>query len=121
MRTSCFLAPSQNLYYSLWHYSADSSKIGLQVQSRRSPKSKLNTEKFFGLVLRESRKANGLTQEDLAYQSGYHPTYIGQLERGAKSPSLRTIITLAKTLNIPASELVARVEVLVGEAPPHDY
>jgi transcriptional regulator with XRE-family HTH domain len=30
--------------------------------------------------------------------AGYHRTYIGQLERGEKSPSLRTISDLAEAL-----------------------
>jgi hypothetical protein len=35
-----------------------------------------------------------ISQETLAFESGYHPTYIGQLERGKKSPSLRAILSL---------------------------
>ena len=47
------------------------------------------------MALRELRKQRGLSQETLAFESGYHPTYIGQLERGKKSPSLRTIVSIA--------------------------
>jgi transcriptional regulator with XRE-family HTH domain len=67
--------------------------------------------------LRERRKEQGLTQEELAFQSGYHPTYIGQLERGAKNPSLRTIMSLAAVLDTLGSELVRRVEVLISKNP----
>ncbi len=80
----------------------------MQHRNRRSPAA--TAEVCFGKVLREIRKAKGLSQEALAFESGYHPTYIGQLERGKKSPSLRTIMKVAKVLEIPASELLKRVE-----------
>jgi transcriptional regulator with XRE-family HTH domain len=65
--------------------------------------------------LRESRNGRGLTQEKLAFESGCHPTYIGQLERGKKSPSLRVIMALAAALNTRGSELIRRVESLMEE------
>ena len=68
------------------------------------------------MALREFRKAAGVTQEDLAFQSGYHPTYIGQLERGKKSPSLRTIMKLAAVLGTSGSDLILRVEGLLRES-----
>jgi transcriptional regulator with XRE-family HTH domain len=70
-------------------------------------------EELFGKVLREVRKGRGLSQEELAFESGYHPTYIGQLERGIKSPSLRTIMSLSVALNTPGSELLRRLEFLL--------
>lgn len=79
------------------------------MQQRR-PASGKTPEQRFGLALREIRKERHLTQEELAHRSGYHPTYIGQLERGRKSPSLRTILSLAAALNVPGTELVKRVE-----------
>jgi transcriptional regulator with XRE-family HTH domain len=67
-------------------------------------------EHVFGSVLREVRKGQGLSQQKLASESGYHATYIGQLERGVKSPSLRTIMSLAAVLQTPSSELLRRLE-----------
>jgi transcriptional regulator with XRE-family HTH domain len=67
-------------------------------------------EELFGQVLRDARHGRGLSQEQLAFESGYHPTYIGQLERGVKSPSLRAIMRLAAALGTPGSELLRRVE-----------
>lgn len=112
-----FLAP-ENLYYSLWYYSADGSNIAAQVQQRRSrnPR-KRSAEDFFGQALRERRKEQGLTQEELAFQSGYHATYVGQLERGKKSPSLRAIMSFATVLKTRASELIKRVEILLAGGP----
>jgi len=61
-------------------------------------------------VLRNIRESRGLSQEELAARAGYHRTYIGQLERGEKSPSLRTIFNLSSTLQVNPSVLIRRVE-----------
>ena len=39
-----------------------------------------------GEILRQLRKKRGLSQEELALESGYHRTYISLLERGQKNP-----------------------------------
>lgn len=70
-------------------------------------------EEAFGQVLRELRKARGISQEELAFRSGYHFTYIGQLERGKKSPSLRAITRLAAALGTRGSDILRNVEQLV--------
>jgi transcriptional regulator with XRE-family HTH domain len=81
------------------------------MQGHRSPSSRLpSSEQLFGEVLRELRRERGVSQEDLAFASGYHPTYIGQLERGKKSPSLRTIMSLAAVLGVLGSEILRRIE-----------
>ena len=72
-------------------------------------------EKAFGRVLREIRQKRGLSQEQLGFESGYHRTYISLLERGLKSPSLGTIMSLATALEIPATEMIRRVERHVGK------
>ena len=83
------------------------------MQAKKHKEEK-TAEECFGQALRERRKEQEMTQEELAFQSGYHPTYIGQLERGAKNPSLRTILSLAAVLNTAGSELVKRVELLLS-------
>ena len=67
-------------------------------------------EVAFGRVLRKVRQTRSLSQDDLGAKSGYHRTYIGQLERGEKSPSLRTMFDLAAALEILPSALVKDVE-----------
>jgi len=51
-----------------------------------------------------------MSQEELAHVSGYHRNYIGILERGEKSPSLRTLFNLAGALAISPSDILKRVE-----------
>ena len=65
----------------------------------------------FGLVLRRLRQKAELSQEGLAFESGYHRTYISLLERGKKSPSLQTIFNLSKILRIELSDFIKNVEV----------
>jgi transcriptional regulator with XRE-family HTH domain len=71
-------------------------------------------ELAFAKALLEFRKKHGISQEQLGFESGYHRTYISMLERGKMNPSLRTLLSLATALNIPAAEFVARVERLLG-------
>ncbi len=70
----------------------------------------MTIEEAFGMTLQDLRKARKLSQEQLGFESGYHRTYISQLERGHKSPSLRTIFQLATALKTLPSEMVLCVE-----------
>lgn len=66
--------------------------------------------KEFGLVVKQLRKALGLSQEALADEANLDRTFISQLETGTKQPSLTTIFRLAVALQVEASELLRRVE-----------
>jgi transcriptional regulator with XRE-family HTH domain len=67
-------------------------------------------ERVLGHVIAEERRRAGLTQEALAYRCKLHPTYISQLERGVKSPTLRVFRILAEALGESGSELLRRAE-----------
>ena len=56
------------------------------------------------------RLKRGLSQEQLGFESGYHRTYISQLERGLKNPSLNTVFDLAKVLEVSPSSLIQIIE-----------
>jgi transcriptional regulator with XRE-family HTH domain len=60
----------------------------------------------FGARLRELRQKRGLTQIDLAAESGLAGPYISDMERGLKVPSLTTLLRLALALDCKVSELV---------------
>jgi len=70
--------------------------------------------KSFGEVLQQLRRDRGLSQEELGFASGYHRTYISLLERGQKSPSIRTIFELSKALKVEPSEIIERVQSIVA-------
>lgn len=52
----------------------------------------------FGLALRRQRKAKGLSQE--AFSDVSSRTYLSELERGLKNPTLEKIEKLASTMEI---------------------
>lgn len=79
-------------------------KRAMEAERSRTP------ERAFGLTIRKIRRKRGFSQDRLAHESGYHRTYIGMLERGEKSPSLRTIVNIAATLHVKPSDILARVE-----------
>jgi transcriptional regulator with XRE-family HTH domain len=67
-------------------------------------------DKKFGQVLKSLRKTKGLSQEEFALNICLHRTYISQLERGIKSPSLRTIERVCRELDISLSKFMELVE-----------
>ena len=64
----------------------------------------------FGSVVRSQRLSAGYSQEELAHRSGLHRTYVTDVERGARNPSLNSIKKLSGALGISLSELFRLVE-----------
>lgn len=71
---------------------------------------KQTLQEAFGEVVRTLRLEAGLSQEELAERCELHRTYISQLERGLKSPTLTTIVALAHALGVPPHELIQLAE-----------
>src|ERR1700677_4879332 len=67
-------------------------------------------EQAFGQVLFARREKKGLSQMDLAVASGYSLRYIGDVERGTKSATMRTMHDLATLLNVKLGTLVVEAE-----------
>lgn len=67
-------------------------------------------EAVLGRVIAERRKSAGLTQEALAFRCKLHPTYISQLERGLKSPTIRVLRSIAEAVGSTASVLLDEAE-----------
>ena len=62
---------------------------------------------LLGKRVRELRTAKNWSQEEFANVSGFHRTYIGQIERGEKNISFENLIKLASVLGVTASELLS--------------
>ena len=59
-----------------------------------------------GRNLKRIRKEKGMSQEELAFESGLHRTYISGIERGARNPTVLKLAELAKTLRVSVDQLV---------------
>ena len=64
-----------------------------------------------GRNVRSIREKKKLTQEALGERSDLHTTYISDIERGVRNPSVLIILKLAKGLGVEAAELFKGVKV----------
>jgi CheY-like chemotaxis protein len=60
---------------------------------------------LLGNVIRRERAALGISQEELAARAGLHRTYVSDVERGARNPSLESVEKLARALELSLSAL----------------
>lgn len=65
----------------------------------------------FGRRVREVRRARGLTQERLAEAASLHPTFVSNLERGYRVPTLATMVRVAAALDVRLGELLDGMDV----------
>jgi transcriptional regulator with XRE-family HTH domain len=68
---------------------------------------------IFGQVLREQRISRDLSQEELALAADVDRTFVSQMERGIRQPTITTLIKLAGALGIQPSTLIIRMEKLL--------
>ena len=62
--------------------------------------------KYLGQRIREERTKYRLTQEQLAEDAEVNESYIGQVERGEKNPSLETVVSIANALGVTVDYLL---------------
>lgn len=62
-------------------------------------------EKALGKRVAELRKANGLSQGELAEKAGYSIEFISLIERGVNAPSVAGLEKIAKALNVEVKDL----------------
>jgi len=56
--------------------------------------------------LQKLRRARGLSQESFAHEAGLHRTYISDLERGARNPTIEVVDRLARALQTKLGDLL---------------
>ena len=59
-----------------------------------------------GKNLRRLRVERGLSQEDFAFEAGIHRTYVSDIERGVRNPTIAVVEKLAISLGVTASDLL---------------
>lgn len=85
---------------------------------------------LLGNAIKSTRAALGISQEELAARAGLHRTYVSDVERGARNPSIASIEKLAQALKLSVSGLFERagegestasaMEILLVEDDPRD-
>ena len=67
----------------------------------------------FGAAVRLRREELGLSQEGLGFKAHVHRTYVSDVERGARNPTVKVIWKLAVALETEPSALFALAEGMV--------
>jgi len=65
-----------------------------------------NIAKSIGENIRTLRKERGLSQEQLALRADINTSYMGQVERGEKNPTIDVLSKIAMALHLPLEKLV---------------
>jgi transcriptional regulator with XRE-family HTH domain len=73
-------------------------------------------QRRLGRAVKAVRVARGLTQEQVSAVSGLHPTYISDIERGARNPSWEAITRLATGIGVPVEEIARTYDTQPAEA-----
>jgi len=68
----------------------------------------------FGEAVRAARKAQGISQEELAALAGIERSHMGKIERGQHMATLALILKIAVALRISSAELMTATEDNLG-------
>ena len=82
-------------------------------------KKKPSPSDAFGIVLKDARKKQGLSQEALALEANLQRNYISLIERGINQPTITTIFKLAAALGVKPSEIVTSTEQISDQIAPN--
>jgi transcriptional regulator with XRE-family HTH domain len=58
-----------------------------------------------GAAIKRERSGLGISQDELAKRSGLHRTYVSDLERGTRNPTVGSIQKIANALQLPVGKL----------------
>ena len=77
----------------------------LSLQSKPIMKRKLGTTVVkVGKRIREVRKAQGISQQELGERANLNYKYIGGVERGERNPSVESLVKIAKGLKVDVGD-----------------
>jgi transcriptional regulator with XRE-family HTH domain len=66
----------------------------------------MDLRRLVGLNVQRIRRERGLSQEELAFESDLHRTYISGVERGVRNPTLLVLQKIAAALRVAPSALL---------------
>jgi transcriptional regulator with XRE-family HTH domain len=84
--------------------------LGFRAVSPRERSRDLAIAAAFGERVRTTRQEAGMSQEELAEAAGMHPTFVSNVERGYRVPSVPTLLRLATGLGVAPSVLVDGID-----------
>ena len=58
-----------------------------------------------GIVFRAARDVGGMTLDEVHEESGITPSLISRIERGDTFPSLRTLVILARAMDVKMAKI----------------
>ena len=70
----------------------------------------MDAVQLLGRNVRLLRDKRGVSQEKLALEAGMKRSYLSDLERGTRSPSVRALERLASALHVPPDHLLRPIE-----------
>ncbi len=65
---------------------------------------------LLGREIKKLREQSGLTQNQLAVKIDKDTDYISKIERGLRTPSLKTLLRISSMLNVKLSEIFMAIE-----------
>ena len=68
----------------------------------------MDVRRRVGLNVKKYRGERGLSQEELAFESGLHRTYVSGVERGVRNPTVVILEKIAEALGIDPGRLIER-------------
>jgi transcriptional regulator with XRE-family HTH domain len=66
----------------------------------------MDVVQLLGRNVRHYRKLKGMTQEQLALEAGMERSYVSDLKRGQRNPSVRALGRLAEALSVSPMHLL---------------
>ena len=70
----------------------------------------MDAVQLLGRNVRILRSQRGVSQEELALEAGMKRSYLSDLERGTRNPSVRALGRLARALQVPPDQLLRPIE-----------
>lgn len=66
----------------------------------------MDIRKTLGANLKRLRRTKGWSQEEYAFEAGIHRTYVSDIERGARNPTIEILVKLAQPLGVEPADLI---------------
>jgi len=79
----------------------------------------MDAKEIFGRNVCRERKAAGMSQEHLAFKAGLARSYMSDVERGRRNPTVEVIGRIAAALSVPAGVLVEGIPEMLGAGRPN--